>query len=247
MDAIYYISGMLMTASFIGLIIALIVFLIKPQLYAKSFRRSGSVSRRKIFVVGLLAIFITVFGFSSVMAATEPESVKQERIAAKDAERKAAEQQEETARKEAEERRKRDEEAKKPVVKTETKTEPVSFKSTEQQDGSLAKGESRVSVAGKNGERTIWYEVTYVEGVETARKEIKREVTKAPVDKVTRIGTYEAPVYTAPAPPSAPQSQASVYYQNCSAARAAGAAPVYVGEPGYGRHLDRDNDGIGCE
>lgn len=36
-------------------------------------------------------------------------------------------------------------------------------------------------------------------------------------------------------------------YANCSAARAAGAAPVRVGEPGYGRHLDRDGDGIGCE
>jgi hypothetical protein len=36
-------------------------------------------------------------------------------------------------------------------------------------------------------------------------------------------------------------------YANCAAARAAGAAPVYRGEPGYGSHLDRDNDGIGCE
>lgn len=36
-------------------------------------------------------------------------------------------------------------------------------------------------------------------------------------------------------------------YANCSAARAAGAAPVYAGTPGYGRHLDRDGDGIGCE
>lgn len=36
-------------------------------------------------------------------------------------------------------------------------------------------------------------------------------------------------------------------YPNCTAARAAGAAPVRVGEPGYGRHLDRDGDGIGCE
>jgi len=39
----------------------------------------------------------------------------------------------------------------------------------------------------------------------------------------------------------------SAYYRNCSAARAAGAAPVYRGERGYGSHLDRDNDGIGCE
>ena len=36
-------------------------------------------------------------------------------------------------------------------------------------------------------------------------------------------------------------------FANCSQARAAGAAPVRAGDPGYGRHLDRDDDGIGCE
>lgn len=36
-------------------------------------------------------------------------------------------------------------------------------------------------------------------------------------------------------------------FANCAAARAAGAAPVRLGEPGYGAHLDRDGDGIGCE
>jgi len=39
----------------------------------------------------------------------------------------------------------------------------------------------------------------------------------------------------------------NVYYANCAAARAAGAAPVKRGEPGYAAHLDRDNDGVGCE
>jgi Excalibur calcium-binding domain len=36
-------------------------------------------------------------------------------------------------------------------------------------------------------------------------------------------------------------------FANCSEARAAGAAPVRRGEPGYGPHLDRDGDGVGCE
>lgn len=36
-------------------------------------------------------------------------------------------------------------------------------------------------------------------------------------------------------------------YRNCTAAREAGAAPVKRGDPGYGAHLDRDGDGIGCE
>ena len=38
-----------------------------------------------------------------------------------------------------------------------------------------------------------------------------------------------------------------VYYPNCAAARAAGAAPIHVGEPGYRRKLDRDRDGVACE
>lgn len=37
------------------------------------------------------------------------------------------------------------------------------------------------------------------------------------------------------------------FYRNCSEARAAGAAPIYRGQPGYAEHLDRDGDGIACE
>ena len=36
-------------------------------------------------------------------------------------------------------------------------------------------------------------------------------------------------------------------FANCAAARAAGAAPVRRGSPGYGPRLDRDGDGVGCE
>ena len=36
-------------------------------------------------------------------------------------------------------------------------------------------------------------------------------------------------------------------YSNCSEARAAGAAPLYAGQPGYSRKLDRDGDGVACE
>lgn len=39
----------------------------------------------------------------------------------------------------------------------------------------------------------------------------------------------------------------SVYYRNCDAARAAGAAPIYRGSPGYRREMDGDNDGVACE
>ena len=38
-----------------------------------------------------------------------------------------------------------------------------------------------------------------------------------------------------------------VFFRNCEAARAAGAAPLYFGEPGYRPALDRDRDGVACE
>nr|WP_231497329.1 excalibur calcium-binding domain-containing protein [Arthrobacter sp. MA-N2] len=47
--------------------------------------------------------------------------------------------------------------------------------------------------------------------------------------------------------PAQPPAPSSVYYANCTAARAAGAAPIYRGQPGYRSALDRDNDGIACE
>lgn len=44
-----------------------------------------------------------------------------------------------------------------------------------------------------------------------------------------------------------PPQNGSVYFPTCAAARAAGAAPVYRGQPGYVTHLDRDGDGKACE
>lgn len=43
------------------------------------------------------------------------------------------------------------------------------------------------------------------------------------------------------------EGAAGAYYANCTEAKAAGAAPLYRGEPGYREKLDRDKDGIACE
>jgi len=59
-----------------------------------------------------------------------------------------------------------------------------------------------------------------------------------------------APVQPAPAPAPAavvPAAPATAYYANCAAVRAAGAAPLHRGQPGYSTKLDRDGDGIACE
>lgn len=58
-----------------------------------------------------------------------------------------------------------------------------------------------------------------------------------------------APVAPAPVPavPAAAVPAPSAYYANCAAVRAAGAAPLHAGQPGYSTKLDRDRDGVACE
>lgn len=43
------------------------------------------------------------------------------------------------------------------------------------------------------------------------------------------------------------KQQQNVYYKNCSAARAAGAAPIHYSEPGYRPKLDRDRYDVAYE
>jgi hypothetical protein len=57
--------------------------------------------------------------------------------------------------------------------------------------------------------------------------------------------THADPSTTAPSP--APTTGSHVYYPSCKAACAAGAAPIYKGQPGYRVGLDFDGDGIACE
>ena len=56
-----------------------------------------------------------------------------------------------------------------------------------------------------------------------------------------------APAQAQMAPAPAPGPAAAVSYANCAAVRAAGAAPIRAGQPGYSGKLDRDGDGVGCE
>jgi hypothetical protein len=42
-------------------------------------------------------------------------------------------------------------------------------------------------------------------------------------------------------------ANAWAYYADCDQARAAGRAPIHVGEPGYRAELDADGDGTACE
>lgn len=71
--------------------------------------------------------------------------------------------------------------------------------------------------------------------------------TAKPAPAPTKKADPAPPKKVAPAKPKKEKKQKQVSYKNCSAVRADGAAPIHRGEPGYGRHLDRDGDGVGCE
>ncbi|MDS3310750.1 G5 domain-containing protein [Streptococcus pneumoniae] len=69
-------------------------------------------------------------------------------------------------------------------------TEEVAFQTIEQEDATLAKGQAKVVQEGIVGERTIYTEVTIVNG-EKSSKVIENIITKEPVNKVIAVGTKE--------------------------------------------------------
>jgi endonuclease YncB( thermonuclease family) len=110
---------------------------------------------------------------------------------------------------------------------------------------------------------------TSLQAAETLARQANAGLWGAPCDGVIDAGTPQPPQPPAPpqpapstkktktqAPPPAPDTttedapepdSSSVYYANCAAARAAGVAPLHIGEPGYRKALDRDGDGVACE
>ena len=82
-------------------------------------------------------------------------------------------------------------------------TEAVPFKTIEQPDATLPKGQTKVVQEGINGEQIVFSEVTTVDGKSTS-KVIKSSITKQPVDKVIAIGTKEE---VAPTPAVTPTTK----------------------------------------
>ncbi|MCU1568328.1 MAG: calcium-binding protein [Pseudarthrobacter sp.] len=72
--------------------------------------------------------------------------------------------------------------------------------------------------------------------------------SSAPASAAEPAPVVAAPVVPAP-PATAPvvPATAAVFYANCAAAKAAGAAPILDGQAGYRAGLDRDLDGVACE
>jgi hypothetical protein len=114
-------------------------------------------------------------------------------------------------------------------------------------DSSLAKGTTRVRTRGVAGVKTLTYEVTFANGVQTSKTLVRTETTRQPVTEVIAVGTKQArqcdPNYSDACVPIA---------SDVDCAGGGGNGPAYVHGPvkvvGTDIYdLDRDGDGIGCE
>ncbi|WP_323373530.1 G5 domain-containing protein [Plantactinospora alkalitolerans] len=127
-----------------------------------------------------------------------------------------------------------------------TEIRSIPFGERTVKDSSLAKGKRKIRTAGVKGAKTLTYEVTYVDGVQTGKKLVKEVVTKRPVTQVVAVGTKEG-------------RQCDPNYSGCvpiasdvDCAGGSGDGPAYVsgpvrviGDDVY--RLDHDKDGYGCE
>jgi resuscitation-promoting factor RpfB len=136
-----------------------------------------------------------------------------------------------------------------PVVKQRTITErrAIPFDTRRVRDPSLAKGTTKVRARGVAGVKVFTYELTFTNGVQTAKRLIRTMVAKRPVTRVIAIGTKQVqhcdPNYSGACVPIA---------SDVDCAGGSGNGPAYVQGPVrvvgtdiYG--LDSDGDGIGCE
>jgi len=73
-----------------------------------------------------------------------------------------------------------------------------------------------------------------------------RRVSIPAVAAMVFIAVYQLTPPRRPEPLAAVEPS-DVYYPGCDSVRAAGAAPLYQGQPGYREEMDGDNDGIACE
>jgi hypothetical protein len=116
----------------------------------------------------------------------------------------------------------------------------------------------------EDGDAATWlppnksYRWTYVARIVDVKAAYGLWVTQAEHDAIARILTTgraaapgppsaDEPVPVMAAPPPPAEESSPVYFPHCAAARAAGAAPLYAGQPGYRPDLDGDGDGVACE
>jgi hypothetical protein len=133
-----------------------------------------------------------------------------------------------------------------PETRTVTQTRKIPYKTRRVNDSALSRGATKLRVRGVTGIRTLTYEVTYANGVQTGKKLLSQVVTRAPVTRVIAVGTKSA-------------RQCDPNYSGCvpiasdvDCAGGSGNGPGYVSGPvrvtGSDIYdLDRDGDGVACD
>ncbi|MGM1034535.1 MAG: excalibur calcium-binding domain-containing protein [Bacillota bacterium] len=212
--------------------IGLIIFLF--GIYQMIQRSKGRVTFSKpgwIVVAGFILSFILAMIFVEPVKETVPKEKKEitHKQEQKEAERLAEEQKKkEEAARLAEEQKKKEEAAR--LAEEQKKKEEAARLAEEQKKkeeaARLAEEQKKKEEAARLAEEQKKKE----EAARLAEEQKKKE-------EAARLAEEQ----------KEQEAVKSVYYKNCDAVRSAGAAPVYEGSPGYGKHLDRDGDGIGCD
>ena len=183
-------------------------------------------------------------------AKREKEAEEKERKAKEELERKEREEREKKAkeeqeRKEKEEREKKEAEAKQLAAQAESAVQALE---NNQVTENIAPAQAAIAnVADQGTKDRLTHRVGLVQNAINVRAQQAAEAERA------RQAAAAEQARQAAAAHQAQQQQAFVTqpqqggYRNCSEARAAGAAPLRRGQPGYSARLDRDGDGIACE
>jgi hypothetical protein len=132
-------------------------------------------------------------------------------------------------------------------MRTVTETETIPFEAQTIDDPSLAAGTIEIRIRGVAGVKTLTFQVTLTNGVQTGKKLVGEVVTTAPITEVTANGTKAErqcdPNYAGACVPIA---------SDVDCAGGSGNGPAYVEGPvkviGSDIYdLDRDGDGYGCD
>lgn len=89
-------------------------------------------------------------------------------------------------------------------VRKVTKTESIAFEKVETKSAQLLEGETKTTVEGTAGKKTVDYVLTYVDGKLVSTKKLASKVVSEPVDEKVTIGTKPKPE---PEPESTPDEE----------------------------------------
>jgi hypothetical protein len=132
-------------------------------------------------------------------------------------------------------------------TRTVTETQAIPFRRTTVRDPSLPPGVRRVRTKGVPGVRSLTYEVTLTDGVQTGKRLLRQTVTRAPMAQVVAVGVRRQrqchPNYSGACVPIASDV-------DCEGGD--GNGPAYVAGPvrvtgADVYRLDRDGDGVACD